>query len=228
MASGPHATAMGANSVANGANSVASGANAMASADNSVALGANSIADRANTVSVGSFGAERQVTNVAAGTRDTDAVNVNQLQGVATQVHSVATSTAAALGGGSTVDSAGNITAPNYNVGGKSYGSVGDAITTLDSRLNDSFDTINNTINKVNQQANRGIAAASAVVNVTPYMPGRTTLNAGVASYRGEAALGVGVSHWTENGRVNFNGGVSMAKGDQPVFRVGVGVVLGD
>jgi autotransporter adhesin len=49
-------------------------------ADNAVALGGDSVADRANTVSVGGAGAERQVTNVAAGTEDTDAVNVGQLK----------------------------------------------------------------------------------------------------------------------------------------------------
>lgn len=78
----------------------------------------------------------------------------------------------------------------------------------------------------MNQQANRGIAAASALVNVTPYLPGRTALNAGVATYRGEAALGVGVSRWTDSGKVNFNAGVSAAAGDEPIFRVGVGVVF--
>jgi autotransporter adhesin len=61
---------------------------------------------------------------------------------------------------------------------------------------------------------------------VTPYLPGHTAVNAGVASYRGEAALGVGVSRWSDNGRVNLNAGVSMSKGDQPVFRVGVGYVF--
>ncbi|PRY02762.1 YadA family autotransporter adhesin, partial [Paraburkholderia sp. BL25I1N1] len=65
--------------VASGTHSTAMGANASASAANSVALGANSVADRANTVSVGSAGNERQVTNVAAGTATTDAVNVGQL-----------------------------------------------------------------------------------------------------------------------------------------------------
>jgi autotransporter adhesin len=44
-----------------------------------VALGVNSVADRANSVSVGSVGAERQITNVAPGTHGTDAVNLNQL-----------------------------------------------------------------------------------------------------------------------------------------------------
>jgi len=44
-----------------------------------VALGQGSVADRANTVSVGSVGGERQITNVAAGTQATDAVNKGQL-----------------------------------------------------------------------------------------------------------------------------------------------------
>jgi autotransporter adhesin len=43
------------------------------------------VADRANTVSVGSAGNERQITNVAAGTQATDAVNVAQLEARTTQ-----------------------------------------------------------------------------------------------------------------------------------------------
>jgi autotransporter adhesin len=82
VASGANAIASGASSVASGANAVAVGANASATAKNSVALGAGSVADRANAVSVGtaSAGGQRQITNVAAGTEGTDAVNVNQMQ----------------------------------------------------------------------------------------------------------------------------------------------------
>src|SRR5690606_17043759 len=47
--------------------------------DSSVALGRGSYADRDDSVSVGAAGAERQVTNVAAGTEGTDAVNLDQL-----------------------------------------------------------------------------------------------------------------------------------------------------
>jgi autotransporter adhesin len=65
--------------IASGSHATAMGANANASAANSVALGANSVADRASTVSVGSAGNERQITNVAAGTATTDAVNVGQM-----------------------------------------------------------------------------------------------------------------------------------------------------
>jgi hypothetical protein len=94
---GIHSTAMGVGSTALGNESVAIGSvanalgdrsmalgsNSTANAANSVALGQGSIASRANTVSVGSPGAERQITNVAPGTQGTDAVNLNQLQGVA-------------------------------------------------------------------------------------------------------------------------------------------------
>ena len=75
------------------------GAGASASATNSVALGRESVADRgaqtgytayglatpqnsAGEVSIGAPGQERQITNVAAGSADTDAVNVAQLRSV--------------------------------------------------------------------------------------------------------------------------------------------------
>ncbi|QNR97973.1 YadA-like family protein [Stenotrophomonas sp. 169] len=75
---------IGTGAVASGAGAVALGDGAAASADNSVALGNGSVADRANSVSVGSVGNERQITNVADATADTDAVNKRQLdQGVA-------------------------------------------------------------------------------------------------------------------------------------------------
>ncbi|MFP6562711.1 YadA family autotransporter adhesin [Paraburkholderia sp. B3] len=87
VASGTHATAVGANAQATGSGSAAVGSGASASAQNAVALGANSVADRDNTVSVGSSGSERQITNVAAGTEGTDAVNLNQLSGAISQAN---------------------------------------------------------------------------------------------------------------------------------------------
>lgn len=71
-------------------NSVAIGHDAKVnkSIASSVALGANSVADRNNVVSVGSSDLNRQIINVAAGSADTDAVNVGQLKDVETQVGS--------------------------------------------------------------------------------------------------------------------------------------------
>jgi hypothetical protein len=55
------------------------GINSKAVATGATAIGLNSVADRADTISVGKAGAEKQITNVKAGTADTDAVNKKQL-----------------------------------------------------------------------------------------------------------------------------------------------------
>jgi autotransporter adhesin len=77
---GEGSTAIGTGASAGGKGSTAIGAGASASADGSVAIGEGSVAEREGSVSVGSEGAERQITNVAAGTADTDAANVGQMK----------------------------------------------------------------------------------------------------------------------------------------------------
>ncbi len=108
-AEGQYATAVGYASAANAYRSTAIGDFSNASAEKSVALGAGSVADRAagvtgygapsgaansstwtstsGAVSVGSEagGVTRQITNVAAGSADTDAVNVAQLKAASAQ-----------------------------------------------------------------------------------------------------------------------------------------------
>ncbi|WP_345815074.1 YadA-like family protein [Paraburkholderia sp. PREW-6R] len=99
------------------ARSVAFGAGSTASAANAVALGAGSIADVANTVSVGSSSLQRQVTNVAAGVRGTDAANISQLS-----------SAVSALGGGAGVAGDGTVIKPTYKIGGMTFNDVGAAL----------------------------------------------------------------------------------------------------
>jgi autotransporter adhesin len=171
---------------ASGTHALAMGANATASAAGSVALGANSLADRASSVSVGAVGSERQITNVAAGTSATDAVNLSQLNQSAS----------------STLSQANSYTDQRFN--------------NTDQQIRD-----------LDRNTRKGIASASALNVVTPYLPGRTTLNAGVAAYRGQAALGIGVSRWNDKGNINFNGGVSSSGGNSTIVRAGVGYVFG-
>ncbi|MFP3648023.1 hypothetical protein SB822_55230, partial [Paraburkholderia sp. SIMBA_054] len=93
-----HANSTLADSSATGTDAVAIGGNAQATTANSVALGSNSVANSSTLttagftpvggtaisaataaggeVSVGAAGAERRITNVAAGLNATDAVNV--------------------------------------------------------------------------------------------------------------------------------------------------------
>ncbi len=74
-------------------NAVVLGHNAKVTGEGGVALGSGSVADRTNAVSVGRKDANRQIINVAAGTEDTDAVNVSQLKDVKAEAekHSVVT-----------------------------------------------------------------------------------------------------------------------------------------
>lgn len=77
------ALAMGVAAEASGVYSVALGDEAEAIALQSVALGAGSVADRDHCVSIGRFGAERNIAHVAGGVEATDAVNLAQLSFVA-------------------------------------------------------------------------------------------------------------------------------------------------
>ncbi len=98
QASGDQSTAVGYNNVVSGANSGAVGSGNSVAANNtyvmgnnitvdanssnSVVLGNGSVASGPNTVSVGAAGAERRITNVAAGevsATSTDAINGSQL-----------------------------------------------------------------------------------------------------------------------------------------------------
>ncbi|EIM26534.1 YadA-like family protein [Microvirga lotononidis] len=126
---------------ATGDKTVSVGAGSVASHNNSVALGDGSKTDRDNSVSVGAAGAERQITNVAAGTENTDAANVAQLRALA-----------AALGGGAAVGPGngqtingrsavasvagatdpGAVLMPTYQVQDREYRNVGGAIAALD------------------------------------------------------------------------------------------------
>ena len=86
-ATGQGSTADGFGAYAAGTNGTAIGTGSAAIGNNSAAIGAGSVANRANSVSVGnaSTGETRQITNVAAGTQGTDAVNVNQLTALQTK-----------------------------------------------------------------------------------------------------------------------------------------------
>ncbi|HIE5513424.1 TPA: YadA-like family protein [Stenotrophomonas maltophilia] len=93
-------------------------------AENAVALGRSSIAGESNTVSIGHSSLQRRLTNVARGRSQTDATTVSQLN-----------DTLAALGGGAHVDANGNIIRPTYTVQGSTQGSIGDALSALDTAV---------------------------------------------------------------------------------------------
>ncbi|MDR0245114.1 MAG: YadA-like family protein [Burkholderia sp.] len=123
-ADGDRSSAFGTSSSVTASRGLALGADATVTAHGAVALGQGSVADRTNTVSVGSATSQRQLVNLLAGTRDTDATNLSQLKPVV-----------AALGGGATVNQDGTVSGPSYEIDGRTFTTVGGALTNLDGRV---------------------------------------------------------------------------------------------
>ncbi|WP_343621533.1 ESPR-type extended signal peptide-containing protein [Acinetobacter proteolyticus] len=139
VALGSGATATNADDVALGAGSVTAAANPTANGTVGGITYDYAGTTPSSVVSVGSAGNERQVTNVAAGRvseTSTDAINGSQLYSTQQALGNLAESTANHLGGGSTVNPDGTISAPSYIVNETPINNVGDAIEALDQGWN--------------------------------------------------------------------------------------------
>jgi len=111
-------------------------------ATNSVAIGRYSIATEANTLSVGGSSIKRRIVNVANGTADHDAATVGQLKRIATVF-------------GGSVDANGTPVSPSFTVQGSEYRTVGDALTALDTSVQDnekSLSSLDRTLNRLFQE----------------------------------------------------------------------------
>jgi autotransporter adhesin len=221
---------MGNGAAASADNAIAIGAGAKATQANSLALGANStttanLSDAAYTpvvgattagvatgeVSVGSPGSERRITNVAAGSAATDAVNVSQLQSLANVSVKYDTNSAGSptnhitLGGG-------NPSAPVTisNVGPAVYGT--DAVN-LD-QMNNAFNQLNGQIQQAQKDAWRGAAIGIAAASLRyDDRPGKLSVAAGGGVWHGEGALSFGLGYTSENGRVRADASATTSGG---------------
>ncbi|MDM0065990.1 YadA-like family protein [Variovorax sp. J31P207] len=91
-----------------------------------------------------------QITGIArgsVGSASTDAINGSQL-------YSVSSSLASALGGGSAVNADGTVSAPSYTVGGAAVTGVGGAITSLDGRVTQNKSDITGNANEITNLKN--------------------------------------------------------------------------
>jgi autotransporter adhesin len=190
----------GITAVASGTDSIAIGNGASASGQSAIAIGKNTVTTGDNSVAMGA-GASAPNTN------------------------------AVALGANSTTDRDNSVSVGSAGaerqITNVAAGTQGTDAVNL-NQLNSAMGNMSNSINNVDRSAAKGIASASALNIVTPYLPGRTTLNAGVANYRGYQAVGLGVSRWNEKGTINYNLGVSTSGGNSTIVRAGIGIVLGN
>jgi autotransporter adhesin len=240
---GPDSSATGSDSVAigpaaksGGKDSVAMGNGADASADNSVAIGAGSVADRADTVSVGSKGSERQITNVAAGTADTDAVNVGQLDSAIstttkgtvrydTNTDGSIDYSSVTLGGGTGDTTIHNVAAGTAPTDAANVGQVQQAMDWSKSYTDQRFNQVDGEIQRMGHRADAGVAAALAAAGLPQaYEPGRSMAAVSAGSFRGESSIAIGVSTISEGGRWVYKvAGSANTRGDTGVS-IGAGM----
>jgi autotransporter adhesin len=167
----------------------------------------------------------RQITGVAAGSLDSDAVNVSQLKAVQTTVTGIEQTAvkyetnadgttnynSVKLGGTSsnapvTVQNVADGVAGNdaVNVNQLNAG-VAAANQYTDAKLGQ----LQSNIDKVNRDANAAAAGAMAIANLPQAsIPGKSMASAGIAGFDGQAAIALGVSKLADNGQwvVKFSG----------------------
>ena len=173
---------------------------------------------------------------MAAGTVDSDAVNVSQLRAVQGTVAEIDQSAVKYYTNpdGST----------NYNsvtLGGSNSSSpvaihnVANGVAPTDAvnvqQLNSAVGGVNNRIYGLEEQINSntkmlsgGIAASAAMAVVTPVEPGRYHVSGAVAGYNGQAGIGFNMLKRSDNGQSTLHAGVGWGSGGgKAIVRVGVG-----
>ena len=187
-ATGNYSTAMGAYTVASASLGVALGTNSRSTRESGRSTGVSGYVPEGTTISdeekssatwtstmgeasvgytIDGTEATRQVTHVAAGSQDTDAVNVAQLKAVNA-----------------------NVSADMQQLDQR-----------FENRFNEQAHQFNNRIDKVEKDAQAGIAMAIATAGLPQaYLPGKSMFAVGAGTYRGEQGYAMGVSHITDDG----------------------------
>jgi autotransporter adhesin len=217
--------ALGAGSVASTAAGAAGYVPTGASTSQTAAVNATTSTLSAVSVGDAANGQFRQITGVAAGSLDSDAVNVSQLKAVQNTVASVDQSAvkyetnadgttnynSVKLGGTNT-----DAPVTLHNVADGVAGNDAVNVNQLNAGLaaaNQYTDAklgqVQANVDRVSKEANAGAAGAMAMANLPQAaIPGKSMVSAGVAAFDGQAAIALGVSKLADNGRwiVKFSG----------------------
>ncbi|WP_118858802.1 YadA-like family protein [Haemophilus haemolyticus] len=230
---GYRGSAFGMHSKAQAEKSLALGYESEATAYNSVALGASSLANRPNTVSVGdgNYNLYRQITNVADGTEDYDAVNVRQLNALKAETQKITpriekieqrndAMTQEYRTGIDKLEKRSDAMTQEYRTSIDKLEKRSDAMTqeyrTGIDKLEKRSDTIVKEhrsriehIEKRNQQMTKeyrsGIASAIAIGGLqSASIPGKQGVSVGVGNFKGANSLAVGYSRLSSDGSVSL------------------------
>ncbi|HCR5625990.1 TPA: YadA-like family protein, partial [Shigella boydii] len=213
--------------LADAINGIAIGSNARANHANSIAMGNGSQTTRGaqtgytaynmdapqNSVgefSVGSEDGQRQITNVAAGSADTDAVNVSQLKsseagGVRYDTKadgSIDYSNITLCGGNGSTTRISNVSAGVNNNDAVNYAQLKQSVQETKQYTDQRMVEMDNKLSKTESKLSGGIASAMAITGLPQaYTPGASMASIGGGTYNGESAVALGVSMVSANGR---------------------------
>jgi len=228
--------ALGAGSVASTASGVAGYVPPTATAEQRTAIGATTSTLAAVSVGDAANGQFRQITGVAAGTVDSDAVNVSQLKAVQGQVTQIDQGTvkydtkndgavdynSVTMGGSTT----GPVTVHNVAAGVEGTDAVNvNQLNGTTSKLNSRIDSLADQVSANTRMLSGGIAASAAMAVVTPVEPGRYHVSGAVAGYNGQAGIGLNLLKRSDNGQTTLHAGVGWGSGgSKAIVRVGFGL----
>ena len=229
---------------ASGTDAIALGGNAQATQSGSVAIGLNSASTGVNAIAIGTgavatgsvaVGAGASAGNGGAAFGDGAVATGSNAAALGTNA-SAAAANSVAIGSGSTntvantvsFGAAGNerrLTNVAAGISQTDAVNVGQ-LQSVAAGLQSQIGGLQNQITDNQREARRGIVAAVAVAPVLmPSAPGKTTVAVNTGYYRGEAGVGIGVSH-----RLNFSvptvvyGSYSNGGGNEHVGRAGMAV----
>ncbi|AMM24670.1 YadA family autotransporter adhesin [Variovorax sp. PAMC 28711] len=249
---GVQGVAIGAGSVVNTAGGVALGAGSVAStvagaagyvptgASTAQTAAVNATTSTLAGVSVGdaATGQFRQINGVAAGTVDSDAVNVSQLKAVQTAVVNVDASAvkygtnpdgsvnynSVALGNGNGPTTISNVAPGVAGTDAVNVNQLNSGIAGANAYTNARVNGLQNQIDSNTKMLSGGIAASAAMAVVTPVEPGRYHVSGAVAGYNGQAGVGLNILKRADNGQTTLHAGVGWATGgSKAIVRVGFG-----
>lgn len=186
-----------------GKKSAAGGAGAVASGDNSTAVGNDAQATASNSTALGNSAFASANNSVALG------------QGsVADRENSVSVGT---VGGERQITNVAAGVAPTDAVNVSQLDALG-------SKVNQYFNAANKRIDKVDNNARAGIAAAMAAGTLPQStLPGKSMVTVGASTYRGESALAIGVSRLSDNARTVIKANASADSRGNAGAAVGAG-----
>ena len=200
--------------------------NSLVSADNAL----QSVVTQIDGVDVKTINKTNNTANFVTGNNivlSNDNGNIKVATAQDLTVTSITTGNTTVNNNGVTIEGGPSLTTNGINAGGQVITGVGagtnatDAVnvgqlTNFNTAINNEFANIDRNLNdlgyrvgEVEDDANAGISAAMAMSSLPQsFIPGKSMMGGGIASYNGESAVAIGVSKVSDNGRwvIKLNG----------------------